>query len=142
MSTHAQAFWVVLAALLILTAGHLLWRARGKAWDAKDSLDSTKTAVEVIAICLAGWFAYTRFVLTEEPTLRTNLETSMDVARSDTFDSDSTRCIVNVPTKVRNRGKGLIRMDSVEHRLWVVPDAQLLTTDGDGFVTSRLSSDA
>jgi hypothetical protein len=89
----------------------------------ENPLSTLKTLVEIVAIVLAGFWAYSRFVKVEEPSLATNLRFGVDLLRDTT--AAGPHCVMLARAGVENASRARVRITGVTQSVWVVPDSVL-----------------
>lgn len=85
----------------------------------KDALEIIKNVAEVVALIVAGMWAYSKFVETERPSLeiRGQIESSLKWFPV----SDPRHCLAQFGVTMTNIGKVSFDIDAVRLRVWIVP---------------------
>lgn len=87
----------------------------------KEWLDVFKKCVEIVAICSAGWWAYTRYFAGEAPSLeeRANVDLRLHWEAGDT-----SACPAKFHVTVKNNGKRSFDLDAIDLYVWLpqLPD--------------------
>lgn len=85
----------------------------------KQGLDATRTVVEIIALVVAGLWAYSKFAETEKPSLETRgrMESTLKWYPV----ASPTHCLGQFAVSLTNIGQTSIDIDRVRLRIWVVP---------------------
>ena len=76
-----------------------------------------KVLVEIVAVIVAGWWAYSRFFAGEAPSLEERGKTESSL--SWVFDND--RCTALFGVSVKNIGKRAFDITKIDVRVWLVP---------------------
>lgn len=122
MSLEVQSLVIVAAVL----GACLAWtRAKSNPFrqPGESPLATLKTLVEIVAIVLAGYWAYSRFVRVEEPSLATNLRFGVELLRDST--ATGPHCVMLARAGVENVSRAEVRITGVTQSVWVVPDSVL-----------------
>jgi hypothetical protein len=82
----------------------------------KTVLDSLRTIVEIVAIAVAGWWAWEHFERTEAPALRNNLKIEASLKWFDAARSDY--CWGQVTLGIENASKSSVEIGKVVREAW------------------------
>jgi len=83
------------------------------------TVDVIRSLVEILAICIGGYWTYTTFIRTEEPGLRHNLR--MDSVLSWDEIGMGSPCLANLSLDLENKSKSVLVVSKVRRRAWFVP---------------------
>jgi hypothetical protein len=78
-----------------------------------------KQGVEVLAILVAGWWAYTRFIQTEVPAQRRNFVTEQKIEWA--ASPHPSACYAILSVSFQNISKAEVRIEKVIQRAWLLP---------------------
>jgi hypothetical protein len=93
---------------------------------AKDVADIVKKVVEIVAIGVAAWWAYTRYFSGEAPSLEEHAAITLNVNQGD---RENASCQADVHVEIKNIGKRSFDVHSILIRIWVVDIPELFSDD-------------